>query len=96
MIKTLKTRQGYIKAFCDYRKVDINGKNSKQGEYLYIKEMWVHPKDRKKKLINKILGKLLASMSDIRNVYWLRDKGSCKMKIYNRDQILRRIGRVMK
>lgn len=82
MIETLKTREGYLKAFCDYRLVDEYGKNNKKGDRLYIKELWVHPRHRRKKLMNKIFTRIHSKFNTICFVYWLRDKYSDRMSFY--------------
>lgn len=84
-----KTRQGYIKAYMDYRIVDKDGNNHPEGEWLYIREMWVHPKHRNKRLPQKLILKAAEHKSP-KTAYWLRDKYNERMSYYDIERLKKR------
>ena len=46
MISVLKNSDGYIYSYCEWWIVDETGANSDTGNFLYVKDLWIHPKRR--------------------------------------------------
>lgn len=65
-----------IKAYIEWQVVDEKGIQDDYGLYIYIKDLWISPKHRGKKLLNRLI-KLIdqdeRSKSAV-SVYWQRSK----------------------
>lgn len=83
MIDTLKNREGLAYAYVEWQVLDAAGYQSNDGQYIYVKNMWIHEKRREslafKCLINKIYRHPYSQKASF--VYWeiVRDLKGIKM-----------------
>jgi len=75
MVKVLRTRKGYVKAFLEYVVLDQDGNINDNGKYLYINDMWIHKKHRRQKLMKILISELFQKFyGKIETIYWVRHK----------------------
>lgn len=46
MINTIKNDEGYVKGYIEWSVVDKDGKCQRDGKYIYINNLWIHPDHR--------------------------------------------------
>lgn len=75
MILTLKNEEEYIYAYAEIRFVDKDGKSSNTGKYVYVRDLWIHPKNRGSRTLNHLIREIDKACSDnVIYVYWLNSK----------------------
>lgn len=74
MVSYLKTRDGYIYALAEWFIVDHEGYNSANGEYVFVKDLWIHDKQRFKDAIKYIIFDINDRCRLAKYVYWNRTK----------------------
>jgi hypothetical protein len=75
-----KNEDGLIYAYAEYRVVDKDAKDDKNGEYAYIRDCWIHPKYRKETLkeLIKISHK---KFPKLKWIYYKRSKYGGRIKL---------------
>jgi hypothetical protein len=80
MITYIKNKMGYIRSFAEWTLVDETGAPDDKGQFIFIRNLWVHDKQRKgfgklgeiKKFIKRISKHPFCKYAIY--VYWLRKK----------------------
>jgi len=94
MLITRKNEQGFIYAYFEWSIVDHKGTPSDLGNFMYVKDIWVHPNYNGHSVIDDFIKEL---DEDKRNknilwIYWTRIKRNEKVsKSFRRATALRRI-----
>lgn len=81
MISTITNKDGYVAAFAEFVLTDKNGNLSENGEYFFIFECWIHPQERCKGLLKKMLLQELEKYYWVKYIYYERRKYN-KIKCY--------------
>lgn len=90
MISVLKNSEGLIYAYCEWWVVDEKGFNSDQGNYLYIKDLWIHPKRRMGGTLKDIIRQIDQDEGgQCRIVYWNNLKHNRLTPSYLREKFRR-------
>lgn len=88
MIDTVKNCDGFVCGYIEWQILDSLGIQKNGGEYVYIKNMWVHPRWRNavalKLLIKKIYDHPYSKSA--RFVYWETAKDALGRKILEEDE----------
>jgi len=58
MISTLKHYDGLIYGFIEWQILDPSGFPKNNGEYIFVRTIWVHPKYRKKRAYQELINKI--------------------------------------
>jgi hypothetical protein len=80
MVTYIKNKMGYIRSFVEWTLVDESGRPDDKGMFLFVRNMWVHDKQRAgfgkigetKKFIKRILRHPFCRY--VLYVYWTRKK----------------------
>ncbi len=82
MIIYHKNLDGYIKAYFEWDVVNEKGKQDYQGEYMYVRDIWVHPEVDGEVAIAKFIGELEHHKKNVtvKHIYWKRHKTG-KMRV---------------
>ncbi len=91
MIESFKDVEGRILAYCDWQLVDDKGTIAKNGEYVFINDIYIAPAYRQNGLIRKIINKIEPLVPNAKYVYWRREKYNDRLKTFRRFNITRRI-----
>ncbi|GAG24260.1 unnamed protein product [marine sediment metagenome] len=81
MIELVNNEHGYS-AVCEYVLVDKEGKHQDKGEYIYIADLEVAERYRKKSIIKQLSIQLMRKYPFLKYVYWEREKHKGKMSFY--------------
>lgn len=67
---------GFIEAYFEWDIVDATGRQNFDGEYMYVRDVWVHPSVNGRKAIMRFIGELevMPKNNSIKYVYWKRHK----------------------
>ena len=86
MISCLRNDNGFIYAYIEWYILDQFGQFQSMGNFMYINDVWVHPDYRNNKCIERIIPQLHNHnfSSNVRVVYWARDKYNGKISKYLR------------
>lgn len=92
MILTLKNNEGLIYSYFEWDIVRQNGQRDANGEYMYVRDIWVHDKYDGGEAIRQFIALLDADGRNlnVKWIYWLRDDVRLS-KAFNRNTCLRRI-----
>ncbi len=76
MIFTLKNTDGYIYAYMEWSIVNKEAQHTRDGEYLYVRDLWVHKKSEGIPTIRLFIQMLNNHkiMKKVKWVYWQRYK----------------------
>jgi len=76
MLLVHKKDDGYIYSFFEFNIVDSKGNTKNQGEYMYVRDIWVHPNHDGKKEISRFITESEENEQTIsvKHIYWLRTK----------------------
>ena len=83
MISTLRNYEGLVTGFIEWQILDAAGYQTKNGEYIFVKTIWVHKRYRSKRSDQELIAKIdeheYAKNSPF--VYWeiVRDKNGKKI-----------------
>ena len=93
MLLTHKNSDGFIYSFFEWDVVDKEGKFKNDGDYMYVREIWVHEKYDGQQEIKQFISELheLVENKFIKWIYWLRDGKKIK-RSHSRKLCLRRAG----
>lgn len=78
MVSVEKNENGYVIGYIEFEVVDSDGQFENNGKYIYVQNIWIHPKQRKGKILRE-LSRMIYEHPYTRNsthVYWeiYRDK----------------------
>ena len=88
MIQVLSNRDELIYGYIEYQIVDNEGQFKEGGEYIYVQDLWIHPKARGKAL--KMLIRKVNKDPFTQNctkVYWNNLKQDRLTRSYNRQRL---------
>jgi len=88
MVAKLYDTQGKIIAYAEYNIVDSQGNFTQYGDYCFIFDVWVHPQERRKALLRKMLMQERNKFPDVTYIYWMRGKYKNKMSKYEIRRII--------
>ena len=93
MITYIKNKMGYIRSFIEWTLVDEGGNPDDKGNFLYIRHMWSHEKQRGtqaeiKKYIKRILKHPFCKY--VIYVYWNRKKYSGRKVLVKASSLIKR------
>jgi hypothetical protein len=77
MITYIKNKLGYIRSFCEWTVVDEAGNPDDRGAFIYVREFWVHERQRgNNKEIRKFISRILSHRlcKYVIYIYWHRRK----------------------
>ena len=94
MISTLKTTDGFIEAYIEWRVVNDLGKMKENGEYIYVADLWIHPSARFKGAIKDLI--VLIDQDErshnAHSVYWTNLKHKERITpTYTKERLLRKV-----
>lgn len=90
MITSLKDEGGKIIAYCEWRLVGPSGYECPNAQYIWINDIWVHPKERFTLRINRIIDEIMRDYPQAEYGYFTRGKYGGRMKQFTRSQWERR------
>ena len=100
MIETIKDWNGNCTAYLVWMLCDKDTKSNKQGEYVYVDDLWIHPLQRNKKIkgkkiIRKFIDDIMKQAPTAKYGYWVRKKYKERVKLFTKEQLKnrRRYGR---
>lgn len=81
-----KNEDDLIYSYFEFDIVDKNGKQINDGEYMYVRDIWVHTTYNGKKEISKFIKEAEESplTKKVKYIYWLRTKWVLGKKISQR------------
>jgi hypothetical protein len=83
-----------IIAYTECWQVGPSGLPKYMGEYLWIQDIWVHPKYEHQGYIVRMIDDILKAGSELEYCYWTREKyNGRKSKTYTRQQFLKLVKR---
>ena len=87
MISYLQDKFDNIYAFIEWEVVDEKGQFKNLGEYIYIQELWIHPRYRRLEGILPILINMIDEhkfSTNAQKIYWMREKHNHHLKTFSR------------
>ena len=84
MITSLKNDDGLIYAFCEWRLVGKSGYDMENGEYIWVNDMWVHPKYRGQNKVSRIIDEIMRDVPQAQYCYFQRKAVNNKVHMYSR------------
>jgi len=95
MITYLQTKHRFIYSFIEWEVVNKEGQFQDHGEYVYIQNLWVHPKFRSgfaKGCIEKLIAKMNKHefMKNVNWVYWNNLQRDALVGPFPRNKLARR------
>ncbi len=100
MIEILKDENDNIKAVCEYYIVDIEGHFDKDGEFVWVNEVYINPQYRNSGILQKFFGILINKCPQAKfGYFWRQNKypdekfpNRKSIRIYTKQQLLKLIG----
>ena len=93
MVTTTKDTEGRITAYIEWSLRDKLGLEDKEGKYVWVNDMWVHPNYRFKGMFRKFQRLIEPLVPTARFIYWRRKKhkrnGKSRISIYNERQLFK-------
>lgn len=92
MIHTLHDKEDLIYAYVVFDTVDIFGKWKNNGDFIFIKDMWVHPEYRKKETVLSLYEHIYShpQTGNAKQVYWERGKHNQRVAgPYDKNRLLK-------
>lgn len=92
MIETLKTKNEFIYAYCEWFRVGDDGKPSDTGKRVHIYDYWVHPKWRGSSDITpKLMAMIKPKCVDCKTCTWQRvSQGDDRVREFSREHFFKR------
>lgn len=90
MVTTIKDDEGRVIALCEWVLVGKSGYEMETGEYIFVREIWVHESERYSKKINLMIDEIMALVPQARYGYFTRGKYGDRIKMFTREQWERR------
>ena len=85
MISVLKTKDDYCYAYCEWRLLDKDGKKDGKIDYVYIRDLWIHPLHQGGWTMQKLIYLLDKDIPNTINwVYWRNWKHQRLTKTFSR------------
>lgn len=89
MVTVIPDEQGRIIAYCEWRQVAKSGMDKFRGEYVWVNDLWVHPKHRNKGLIAQIIDTVLYKAPDAQFGYFKRAKYNGRVRMWKRENFMK-------
>ena len=86
-LKKVHDWDGKIIAYCEYGLVDKLGLPYNKGEYIYVFEIWVHEKFRRKGIIRRFVKEIIEDNPTARYSYWKRHKYKDRIRLFNKEKL---------
>jgi len=101
MISTLKNKEGLVSGFIEWQILDASGYQVKDGEYIFVRTIWVQPKYTGRRAYQLLIDKIdtHAYSKNSHFVYWQRlwDKDGNKIiDEENREVETRKLSKIFK
>lgn len=90
MITALKSPDGFIIGYCEWRLVGQSGLEVPCGEYVWVNDCWIHPSVRFRGGINRIFDEILRLAPTAQYGYFQRKDVNETVHIWTRTQFERR------
>ena len=83
MVAALHDKEGKVVAYVDYEIVDKNGIWCNNGEYCFVRHLFIHPSVKDKYTLKDFVMKEHARFPSVRFLYYQREeKGDKRMRFY--------------
>jgi hypothetical protein len=81
-----KNKEGFIYSYFEFDIVDKEGNYKEDGEYMYVRDLWVHKDYSGEKEIKQFIteAERLKETGSVKYIYWLRSKYKDKQLISKR------------
>jgi len=83
MLAIRKNEDGYVYAYVDYRIVNQDGTDNKEGIYCYVWNIWVHPKYRRKDVLKEWLDVERIKFPLVKWLYFKRSKYGGRIRMFD-------------
>ena len=91
MVTNIKDKNGKIVSYLEYSLTDKAGNENLEGDFVLVRDYWVHEKFRHRKTILwQLIKKMLPNILSARWVYWERQKYDGKAQIYPVKKFIRK------
>ena len=87
MIEVIKDEQGKIVSYIVWQLVDKQGHFNKDGKYVWVDDLWIHPDYRRNGNLRGFINKISEKAPQAEYCYFNRDKYNDKLSIYRRFNI---------
>lgn len=87
MVYTEKTKQGFIYAYAEWWIVNKDGQIDRNGEYVFINDLWIHEDYRYKGVMRRFIHKGAKEYPQLKYLYYRRGKYSDRLTLYSRKQL---------
>jgi protein tyrosine phosphatase len=98
MLISHKTYSDYINAYIEFDVVNHLGIQTNNGEYLFIRDIWIHHTLNGQEEIAKFILKLdeHEHTKSVKYIYWERQKRDNKLsRLFNRETCLKRMLKIL-
>ena len=85
MVTSLKDEDGKIVCYCEWRLVGKSGFDKVNGEYIWVNDLWVHPKYERTSRINRIIDEVMRMVPSATHCYFKREKYNGRIKMFSRE-----------
>ena len=90
MLETIKDDQDKIVAYIEWNLVNNKGKTDDQGTYVFVRDLWCwKPLRGKLKFIRHFISEISRKVPTVRYAYWEREKYSGRMRIFNKERLVK-------
>lgn len=89
MIETRRDKQDKIYAYCEWNLVNEEGHFKKDGEYVYVNDLYIHPDYRRNGILRDFIN-TIAEKSGAKYCYFTRKKYNERLSIYRKFNIYTR------
>lgn len=85
MITVIENESGFVIAYAQWDIVDASGRWARWGDYVCIREMWIHKDFRRSKVLTDLLGKMYhhPMAASVAYVYWEIVRNTSSRKIHD-------------
>lgn len=93
MLEIIRDEQGNIKGVIEYYIVNSDGTMNDKGEYCWVNECEISPQYRNNGGIKKFISAIIIKYPQLKFGYFKRHKYDDRVKMFSRNQWLRRLNR---
>ena len=90
MVTSIKDNEGKVIAYAEYRIVDKNGIDTKEGEYCWINDCYIAPQFRYCGLLKEMLRIEFKKHNWVRWIYFIRSIHNERTRIYDIKKFLKK------
>lgn len=90
MVDHIADYDGKVIAYIEWSVTNKDGILDDNGEYCFIREMWIWDKvrgDRGRKMIRSFIKKISENLPQLKYAYWKRHKYNGRVKVFKREAI---------